>query len=114
MGLRTRAGPRLAGVSLPDPCATGTGAEKTGKGFLGRTAAQHAVNVAKHASAGPRPRAGRPAPPGALRRDQYSAESSGVTAEVAVRGHLGSRVLNWDSSGGFEYFEYFVCLNFGV
>ena len=52
MGLRTRAGPRLAGVSLPDPCATGTGAEKTGKGFLGRTAAEHAMNVAKHASRG--------------------------------------------------------------
>ena len=62
----------------------------------------------------PGPRAGCPAPPGALGRDQYPAESSGVTAEVTVQGHLGSRVLNWDSSRGFEYFEYFVCLNFGV
>ncbi len=38
--------------TAPGAAAEGAGAEKAGKGFFNRTAAQHAMNVAKHASRG--------------------------------------------------------------
>jgi type IV secretion system protein TrbL len=38
--------------TAPGAAAEGAGAEKAGKGFFSRTAAQHAANVAKHASRG--------------------------------------------------------------
>ena len=38
--------------TAPGTAAEGVGAEKAGKGFFNRTAAEHAMNVATHASRG--------------------------------------------------------------